>query len=121
MTLRKTMIALLAISAVSMLAPDVAAARGGHGGGGWRGGGMAWHGNGMRFAAIGAGAGFAAGRFHHGFHRRAFFVGAGPYAYYDDYPYYYDDGYYGAGGCYIVRQRVHTRHGWRLRAVQVCE
>ena len=71
--------------------------------------------------SVGAGAGFAAGRFHHGFHRRAFFVGAGPYAYYDDYPYYYDDGYYGAGGCYIVRQRVHTRHGWRLRAVQVCE
>jgi hypothetical protein len=83
---------------------------------------MAWHGSGMRFAAIGAGAGFAAGRFHHGFHRRAFFVGAGPYAYYDDYyPYYDDDGYYGGdGGCYIVRQRVHTRHGWRLRQVQVC-
>ena len=92
----------------------------GGGGGGWHGGGMAWHGG--RVAAIGAGAGFAAGRFHHGFHhRRVFFVGAGPYAYYDDYPYYYDDSYYGDGsGCYIVRQRVLTRHGWRVRPVQVC-
>jgi hypothetical protein len=84
------------------------------------GGGGAWHGSGMRFAAVGAGAGF--GRFHHGFHhRRVFFVGGGPYAYYDDYPYYYDNGYYADdGGCYIVRQRVHTRYGWRLRSVQVC-
>ena len=86
-----------------------------HGGGGggmaWRGGGMAWH-----------GARFAGGHFHHGFrHHRVFFVGAGPYAYYDDYPYDYDDSYYGDSGCYIVRQRVHTRHhGWRVRPVQVC-
>jgi hypothetical protein len=88
----------------------------------WHGGGGGWHGGGMRVAAIGAGAGFAAGRFHHGFHhRRVFFVGAGPYAYYDDYPYYYDDSYYGDdSGCYIVRQRVLTRHGWRVRPVQVC-
>ena len=76
-------------------------------GGGWHGGGMAWHGSGMRVATIGAGAGFAAGRFQ--------------YAYYDDYPYYYDDSYYGDdSGCYIVRQRVLTRHGWRVRPVQVC-
>jgi hypothetical protein len=92
-----------------------------HGGGmAWHGGGggMAWRGSGMRVAAIGAGARF--GHFHHGFHRRVFFVGAGPYAYYDDYP-YYDDSYYADdGGCYIVRQRVLTRHGWRLRPVQVC-
>ncbi|MFY9952412.1 MAG: hypothetical protein WAK54_04200 [Bradyrhizobium sp.] len=72
---------------------------------------MGWH-----------GARFAGGHFHHGFrHHRVFFVGAGPYAYYDDYPYDYDDSYYGDSGCYIVRQRVHTRHhGWRLRSVQVC-
>jgi hypothetical protein len=83
----------------------------GGGGGGWHGGGMAWH-----------GARFAGGHFHHGFHhRRVFFVGDGPYAYYDDYPYNYDDSYYaGDSGCYIVRQRVHTRHGWRVRPVQVC-
>ena len=79
----------------------------------------------MRVAAIGAGFGhfhhgFRHG-FHHGFHRRVFFVGAGPYAYYDDYPYYYDDSYYSDDtGCYIVRQRVLTRHGWRVRPVQVC-
>ena len=76
--------------------------------------------------SAGAGAGLAAGRFHPGFHhgfhhRRVFFVGSGPYAYYDDYPYYYDDSYYGDdSGCYIVRQRVHTRYGWRIRPVQVC-
>jgi hypothetical protein len=67
--------------------------------------------------------GIRAGAFHHGFHhRRAFVFGAfaGPYAYYDDYPYYYDNSYYDDGGCYIVRQRVHTRHGWRIRPVQVC-
>ena len=50
-----------------------------------------------------------------------FFVGAGPYAYYDDYPYYYDDSYYSDDtGCYIVRQRVPTRQGWRVRPVLVC-
>jgi hypothetical protein len=73
----------------------------------------------MRAAAIGAGAGF--GHFHHGFHRRVFFVGDGSYAYYDDYPYYYDDSYYaGDTGCHIARQRVLTRRGWRVRPVQVC-
>ncbi|MEO6780549.1 MAG: hypothetical protein ABI407_05630 [Bradyrhizobium sp.] len=40
--------------------------------------------------------------------------GFGPY--YDGYyPYdYYDD------GCYIVRRRVLTHYGWRIRAVQLC-
>ena len=80
------------------------------------------------------GSGFRGGFRHHGFHRRFFpvFVGAGlgNYGYYDDYyPYdygYYDYPYAGYGegysetGCYIVRQRVHTPHGWRLRRVQVC-
>jgi hypothetical protein len=58
--------------------------------------------------------------FHHRFHDRRFAsfaaFGAGPF--YDDYypyDYAYDD-----GGCYIVRQRVHTRYGWRIRPVQVC-
>ncbi len=46
-----------------------------------------------------------------------------PYAGYDyGYPYYaYDDSYYYDGGCYIVRQRVLTPYGWRLRPVQICE
>jgi hypothetical protein len=74
--------------------------------------------------------GFRGGSFHHGFHHRGrgFALGLGyPYAYYGDYdydyPYYdsaYDDSYYGDGGCYVVQRRVHTRYGWRVRAVQVC-
>ena len=56
---------------------------------------------------------------------RNFFVGGyfGP-DYYDDYydypGYVADDSYYDNGGCYVVQRRVHTRHGWRLRPVQVC-
>ena len=77
----------------------------------WRGG----------FRGGGFHGGFAAGGFHGGrFHRRAF-VGFGFGPYYDGYyPYAYDDSYYGDGGCYVVRRRVHTRHGWRIRPVQVC-
>jgi hypothetical protein len=106
------------------------------GGGGFRSAPI----GGIRTAAIGAvgpatvgrGPSFVGGRFpggfhhgfHHRFHRRVFFVGAGfgPYAYYDDY-YPYDYGYetyYGDNGCYLVRQRVLTRYGWRIRPVQVC-
>ncbi len=70
------------------------------------------------FHSAGNHGGFGGGRFHGfhgGFHRRGFVgFGVGPYAYYDDYPYYYDD------GCYIVRHRVMTRYGWRIRPVQVC-
>jgi hypothetical protein len=29
----------------------------------------------------------------------------------------YDDGY---SYCHVVRQRVHTRTGWRVRSVRVC-
>jgi hypothetical protein len=115
---------------------------GGRGGGGWSGGGMHSSGIGggsFRSAAVGgsfrsaavAGPGFNHGfnnhGFNHGFHRfhgRNFVFGAfaGPYANYDDpyYDYAYDDSDYGDGGCYIVRQRVHTRYGWRIRPVQVC-
>jgi hypothetical protein len=77
------------------------------------------------------GRGFHGRGFDHGFHRRVFVGGFGfygPYGYddYYDYPYYadnsyYDDSYYGGyGGCYIVQQRVHTRHGWRIQPTQVC-
>lgn len=31
----------------------------------------------------------------------------------------YDDG--GYGGCYVVRKRVMTPSGWRVRNVDVCE
>jgi hypothetical protein len=146
--LHKTMIALFAIASVGVLAPDAASARGGHGGGGSFhgsvGGGVRSVGIGgggsFRSTAIGAGvpavgggafrsgnfaaSGIRAGTFRHGFHhRRAFVFGAfaGAYPYYDDYypSYLYDDSYYD-DGCYIVRQRVHTRYGWRIRPVQVC-
>jgi hypothetical protein len=36
------------------------------------------------------------------------------------YPYAYDDSYGDNGDCYVVRRRVHTVHGWRVRPVQVC-
>jgi hypothetical protein len=119
---------------------------GGMGGGGFRsasigGGGFrsaAIGGGGFRSAAIGGGAfrsaaigsqfrGVGPG-FRHGFHGRgrglafaAFGAGLG-YGLYDPYgyDYAYDDSYYGDGGCYLVRQRVLTRYGWRIRPVQVC-
>ncbi len=49
------------------------------------------------------------------------FFGPGFYDDYYDYPYYVaDDSYYDDGNCYVVRRRVHTRHGWRIQPVQVC-
>jgi hypothetical protein len=112
---RKMMMALVALAAIGLVQPTVAFARGGGGhggGGGFHGGGGGFHGGG--FHGGGFHGGFA-GRFHGGFHRRAFVgFGVGPYAYYDDYPYYYGD------GCTIVRRRVMTRYGWRIRPVQVC-
>ena len=53
------------------------------------------------------------------------FTGFGGYPYddyYGDYynDGYYDDGYYDDGGCYLVRRRVLTHYGWRIRRVQVC-
>ena len=106
--LRKTIIALFAVAAVGLVSPSVASARGGggfhvggHGGGGFHGG---FRGGGFR------GGGFGG------------FGLYGPYAYGGyGYPYgyggYYDDG----GGCYLVRQRVMTPYGPRLRRVQVCD
>src|SRR6267142_4995255 len=93
---------------------------GGFGGGGFHGGfaGSGFHGGGFHGRFVGGG--FHGGRFHGGFHRRAF-VGLGFGSYYDGYyPYAYNDDYYDDGGCYVVRRRVHTRYGWRVRPVQVC-
>lgn len=113
--LRKMMIALLAVAAVGLVSPTVASARGGHG----------FHGGGFH-------GGFHGGGFHHGFYGRGFGWGLGlglaaPYAYgwgypygYYGYPYAYG-GYVDDGGCYLVRRRIHTRHGWRWRRVEVCE
>jgi len=55
---------------------------------------------------------------HHRYPYRYAYDGAG-YGYPYLYDGYYDDGYYG-GDRYIVRQRVLTRHGWRIRRVQIC-
>ena len=69
---------------------------GGRGGGGFRGGGFR-----------GRGAGFGLG------------LGLGLYPYYGYggyWPYYGDEGV-----CYVVRQRVLTRYGWRIRRVSICE
>ena len=176
--LRKMTIALLVTAAAAILAPGMASARGGFGGGGgfhggggggFHGGGTGFGGGGFHSGAIGGGGGsrFAMGSsggfrgqvssnalnanalargpvgagavaahgfnpgFNHGFHHhgRGFAFGAGfgyglndSYAYYGDdygYPAYsYDNSYYGDdGGCYIVRQRIHTRYGWRVRPV----
>jgi hypothetical protein len=95
--LRKTIIALFAVAAVGLVSPSVASARGGGGfHGGFRGGGF-------------RGGGFGG------------FGLYGPYAYGGyGYPYSYG-GYYDDGGCYLIRQRVMTRYGWRLRQVQVCD
>lgn len=104
--------------------------------------GAAIGGGGFWSAAIGGAPfrhSFAAAPLHgavqHGQHHRRFPIAApaigfglgyGAWrSYYDSgYPYYagyYDDAYYYRdGGCYIVRQRVLTPFGWRIRPVQVC-
>src|ERR1700687_6006910 len=64
------------------------------GGGGFRGGG---------FRGAGFGLGLGLGLY-------------GPYGYGGYYPYYGD-----AGVCYVTRQRVIARYGWRIRRVSVCE
>jgi hypothetical protein len=83
-----------------------ALAFGGHGGGGH---GVGGHG----------GFGFHGGGFHRGF------GGFGPGFGFGFYPYGYYDGYYpyegDVGVCYVERQRVKTRYGWRIRRVSICE
>lgn len=71
-------------------------------------------------------------RFGRGFRNRdrdfafgGFALGIGfPYGYYDypyyDYPYYASYADYDDGGCYLVRRRISTPYGWRIRRVQVC-
>jgi hypothetical protein len=127
--LRRTIIALSAVASLGLMSPTMALARGGggggHGGGGFGGGG-GFHGGGFGGGGF-HGGGFAGGFHGGGFHGRGFGhrfgFGGGFYPYYDDYAYYpngYDDSYYDDGSCYVVRRRVHTAHGWRVRPVQVC-
>jgi hypothetical protein len=128
--LRKMITALLAAASMAMFAPDAASARGG-GMGGHFGGGMGGHfaggmGGGMHMGGgPHFGGGFHGGGFH-GFHHRFGGIGLGFYGPYYDGDYYSYDGYpsyvdQGDSDCYLVRRRVYTRHGWRLRRVQVCE
>ena len=82
---------IIALALIINVGAAEAAWHGGHGGG--------HHGGGFR------GGGFG-----------GFGFGIGGYGY----PYGYG-GYYDDGGCYLVRQRVRTPYGWRLRRVQVCD
>jgi hypothetical protein len=120
--LRKALIVLAAAASVGLLAPGMAQARGGHGGGGHGGGGFGGHGGGF-----GRGGGFRGGGFGYGVGGFGLGLGLGyglygPYGYYGGYGYpYYDDYYADQGGCYVVRRRVHTRYGWRIRPVEICD
>ena len=80
---------------------------GGHGGGG--GGGRGFGGGGRGF---GRGGGFRGAGFGLGLGYGAYY----PYGYGGYYPYEGDEGV-----CYVVRRRVMTRYGWRIRRVSVCE
>ena len=62
---------------------------------GWRGGRRGWGGPGLAF---GLGYGYGYG----------YPYGYNSYAYYD-------------GDCYLIRRRVLTPFGWRIRRVQVCD
>ena len=74
----------------------------------------------IQFHGGGFHGGFGGGGFRGGGFRRRGFGGYGFGFYYGGYyPYAYND-YYDDGGCYLVRRRVMTPYGWRIRPVQVC-
>ncbi|MGB9365040.1 MAG: hypothetical protein WCE79_03400 [Xanthobacteraceae bacterium] len=112
----RSLIAILAAAFIGLaFASDSASAR--PGGGGFRGGGGfyagGFHGGGFR---PGWGGGFR----HHGFRPGFPLVGAAvglglaaSYPYWGGYPAYYGD------GC-LVRQRIWTPYGWRVRVVDAC-
>ena len=113
--MRKMSIALFALG-VGLIQPTVASARGGGSGGGHGGGfgGGGFQGGGFHGAFDGGGfrGGGFRGRGFGGYGFGLYYGGHHPYAYNDD---YCDD-----GGCYLVRRRVTTAYGWRIRPVQVC-
>ena len=94
-------ILIVAVALIGMLATNAASARGFHGGSGFHGG--FYRGGFYRGYGWGFGPGF-------------YF---GPGYYYGGYPYYGDP--YDRGGCYLVRRRVHTPRGWRIRTLRVCD
>jgi hypothetical protein len=93
-------------------APAQARGRGG-GFGGFRGGGFGgFRGGGFRGAGLGLGVGLGLGL------AAPYYYGGGyPYGY-GGYPYRYSNYY--EPSCYVVRRRVWTPYGWRLRRVTVC-
>jgi hypothetical protein len=103
--LYKTIIVLFSVAVAGLALPSEAFARGGGHGGFHRGGGF--HGGGFRGGGF-RGGGFRGAGFGLGFY--------GPYGYY---PFRYEDN--DDDGCYLVRQRIHTRHGWRVRLLQICD
>jgi len=113
----RSLIAILTAAFIGLtFATDSASARPG---GGFRGGGFhgGFHGGGFRHG------GFHHGGFrHHGFRGFGFapFVGAavGLGIAGATYPYWGSSGYYG-DGC-LVRQRIWTPYGWRVRLVDAC-
>jgi hypothetical protein len=115
--MRKMFISLFSLAAVGLIQPTVASARGGGSGGGHGGGFGAggFHGGGFHggFGGGGFRGGGFRGRGFGGYGFGLYYGGYYPYAYNDDYD---DDG----GGCYLVRRRVMTPYGWRIRPVQVC-
>ena len=116
--LRKWMFGLTAVAALALVAPTAALARGGFGGhgggflgGGFHGGGFHRGGFGGRGVGIGLGLGLAGAGLYGGY-------GYGAYGY--GYPYAIG-GYDDEGGCYLVRRRIMTPAGYRVRRVEVCE
>jgi hypothetical protein len=110
----KTFAALLAAGVIALAAiPDTAQARGGFGGGGFRGGGAHFGGGGFR----GGFGGWRGG----GFRRFGPGIGLGlGLGYGLGYPYYYGGyGPYAYNGC-IRSHRVWTAYGWRIVPVNVC-
>jgi hypothetical protein len=122
----RSLIAILTAAFIGLtFAAESASAR--PGGGGFRGGGFhggGFHGGGFRGGFHGGG--FRHGGFHHGGFRHHGFRGGFPlvgaavglglaasYPYWGGYP-----GYYG-GGC-LVRERIWTPYGWRIRVVDAC-
>ena len=118
MMLRKALMAVAAVASLSLFSPIDASARGGFGGGGFHGGGFhggggfrggGWRGGGFGPAlGIGVGLGLAGAYGGYGYPY-------GGYGYPASYAYYGDE-----GGCYLVRRRVMTNYGWRVRPVRVC-
>jgi hypothetical protein len=117
--LRKTVIAIAAAASVGLFAPGMAQARGGHGGMGGHGMGGGFHGGGFHGGGYGRGFGIGAAGLGLGL---GLAYGAYPYGAYDYYggPSYGGDYYADDGGCYVVRRRVQTPYGWRVRPVQIC-